>query len=230
MKNLIFLITFFALIISFTFGQTTFSYKSSSVEYVSGYSALIKFIQANMILPDSVKNGLIGGVVFLKLDIDSFGFITKSQILKGIKSCSQCDKEALRLLSILPKPAFNPQIIDNARVPSTFNLPIKFELKEDSLFKYTDGSVVGKWTFRDQNYKKCADCPEIVFNSDHTAQLLSDKISWKLANNKLTISDLGKSSRSAEFLPVGSYKVIFSNYLQFLKLTGQKYSYTLTRE
>ncbi len=221
---------FFLLLRSFFLGQTIHSYKSAPVEFITGTKSLYDFIRTNVILPDSVKRGFIGGTVFIKLDIDSFGNVEKADLLKGIKGCPKCDKEAFRVISILPKPAFKPQILENARVSSTFNLPIKFDLKRDSIVKYSDENLIGNWTFRDVNYKKCDECPDISFNSDHTAKLISDKVSWKIAKNELIISDLNERQRSSQFLQDSVYKINFSNYFKHLKIDGQKTSYNLTRD
>jgi hypothetical protein len=228
--KLIISIFFLVLLSDISFGQTQHSYKTSSVEYISGMKSLYQFIQTKIVFPDSVKKGLIGGTVFVKLDIDSFGRIQKYEIIKGIKQCSQCDKEALRLIQLLPIQAFNPAIENNARIESTLILPFKFDIKKDSLIKYIDENLIGTWTFQDENYKQCNYCPDISFRSDKTADLIADKLSWTIENNKLYISDIKKPTRSNYFLTDSVYQITFNSYFKQLMLVGQQTTYKLTRK
>jgi len=211
-----------------SFAQTTHISVDSPAKFISG--SLFDFLQSNLVLPDSVKNGLSGGNLAAKLEIDSMGFVTGQEIVIGVKNCTQCSTEAIRLINQLPKPAFFPQITNNARVPSNLIVWIKFNMKEDSTAPYLETALNGKWTFTDKNYNKYHNSPVIEFNTDHSARLLNDKISWTLLNNVLTITDGGRVQRAKDFMSAGDYRVKFSGYLHHLELTGPNGTYTLTRD
>jgi periplasmic protein TonB len=107
-----------------TFGQV-FATWSTGPEYIGGQEAFNKFISQNLQLPDSVKNGLVDGVVFIKTIIAEDGTVTQAEILKGIKGCKQCDKEALRVAQLLPK--HKPGTIDGKPIKTIADYPIRFK-------------------------------------------------------------------------------------------------------
>jgi hypothetical protein len=95
--------------------------------FPGGGDSLMAFIKRNMKWP--IANGCEHGTVYITFTIDTSGKINEPKILKGI--CPPYDKEALRLVSIMPK--WNPaiEIIDNKRRPisSEWIMPFKFALK-----------------------------------------------------------------------------------------------------
>ncbi|MFN7911925.1 MAG: energy transducer TonB [Bacteroidota bacterium] len=86
------------------------------------------FIKTNIRLPDSVSNRQILGKVFISFTIKETGELTNIEIVKGIKGCLSCDKEAVRLFSIMPK--WTPAIIRNKPVATVHNWTVVFKPKE----------------------------------------------------------------------------------------------------
>jgi hypothetical protein len=193
-------------------------------------ASLSKFIATNLILPDSVKKGLVGGTILIVLDIDSSGQIQKIQKVSNIEGCSQCGKEALRIVSLLPKPAFRPAIENNVRIPSKYNLSIRFKIHKSVPLIYTAENLIGGWSFMDNDFKTCTYCPTISFKANQQAELISDKLSWKIENNKLFISNLAKPTRADYFLKDSVYEMTFENYFRQLTLVGKSTTYKLIKK
>ena len=89
---------------------------------------IVDFIKSNIRLPDSVNQGLITGKVLVAFTIKESGELTNIKVIKGLKGCYSCDKEAVRLFSSMPK--WTPAIIRNKPVPSDRNWTIVFKRKE----------------------------------------------------------------------------------------------------
>jgi protein TonB len=86
------------------------------------------YIDSNIKIPDSVRTGIVSGIVYVGFTIKENGELTNIHIIKGLKNCFMCDKEALRLISVMPK--WTPALILGKTVSSNYNLPIKFEQKK----------------------------------------------------------------------------------------------------
>ena len=93
-----------------------------SPEFPGGLQALTAFIQQNKIIPVSHKSTGISGKVHVKFTINVDGSISNAQILKSLNEA--CDKEALRLISIMPN--WKPGTVGGEPVVVHFFLPIKF--------------------------------------------------------------------------------------------------------
>ncbi len=86
------------------------------------------YINSNIKLPDSVNQGLVSGKVFIAFTIKENGELTNIHIIKGIKSCFSCDKEAVRLFSSMKK--WTPALIRSKPVASDRNWTVVFKRKE----------------------------------------------------------------------------------------------------
>jgi len=74
--------------------------------------------------PASARRMNIEGKVFVSFVIDADGRITEAAILKGISA--DCDKEALRVVQMMPK--WRPGKQSGRPVRVRFNLPMVFKL------------------------------------------------------------------------------------------------------
>ena len=109
-------------------------------EFPNGLKALFDFIYDNLKYPsDAIEKGIQGRVT-VGVVIDENGSVTQPKILKSISS--SLDKEALRIVSIMPK--WKPGTQDGVPVkvkctfPVIFKLPNNDDLKTDSLIKSTE--------------------------------------------------------------------------------------------
>lgn len=72
--------------------------------YVGGEKAKLKFIESNLKYPQEAKQKYIEGKVIAEFIVEKDGSLTDLKIIRSLYPA--CDKEVLRLLSIMPK--WNP--------------------------------------------------------------------------------------------------------------------------
>lgn len=93
-------------------------------EFEGGLEAMYKFIYKNTKYPASARRMNIEGSVFVGFVVDADGKISETSIIKGISA--DCDKEALRVVQMMPK--WRPGKQSGRPVRVKFVLPIKFKL------------------------------------------------------------------------------------------------------
>ena len=93
-------------------------------EFEGGLEAMYKFISKNMKYPASARRMNIEGSVFVGFVVDADGKIADASIIKGISA--DCDKEALRVVQMMPK--WRPGKQSGRPVRVKYVLPIKFKL------------------------------------------------------------------------------------------------------
>jgi TonB family protein len=71
-------------------------------EFPGGDLKLLSFIAKNYAYPKLAKEKELQGTSYIQFVIDTDGVIQNVKILKGIQDCSECDNEALRVVSKLP--------------------------------------------------------------------------------------------------------------------------------
>jgi protein TonB len=93
-------------------------------EFEGGYEAMTKFISKNMRYPASARRMGVDGTVYVSFVVGKDGSINDVKVLRGISA--DCDKEAVRVVSIMPP--WKPGKQNGKAVLVRFNLPIKFKL------------------------------------------------------------------------------------------------------
>lgn len=94
-------------------------------DFPGGITERNKFIQSNIKFPDSAIKKQIMGKCFLKFTIAKDGAIKDITILKGVTNCPECDEEAKRVISIMPR--WKPGKQNGHLVSVYYNLPINFQ-------------------------------------------------------------------------------------------------------
>ncbi len=94
--------------------------------FTGGQSEMKKFIEKNMQYPEAEKQAGIQGTVYVDFVVEADGTITRKTISKGVPGGSGLEKEALRIVSIMPK--WIPGISSIFPTSMTYSLPIKFTL------------------------------------------------------------------------------------------------------
>ncbi|MFL5763318.1 MAG: energy transducer TonB [Bacteroidia bacterium] len=86
---------------------------------------LQEFIQNNLVYPQSARDLDLQGMVIITFTVMKDGTIAEPKILKGLSK--DCDKEALRVIKMMPKwkPGFKGERAMNVQM----NIPIKFRLQ-----------------------------------------------------------------------------------------------------
>ncbi len=95
-------------------------------KFPGGDIARMHFIISNISLSDDILES-DGGKCFLKFVVDEKGEINSVKVLKGVRNCELCDKEAIRVVKNMPK--WIPAEIDGEKVASYFNMTINFDFK-----------------------------------------------------------------------------------------------------
>ncbi len=94
-------------------------------EFPGGMSKLYSYLGESIKYPEQAKSDSIAGKVYVTFVVEKDGSISNVKILRGIGG--GCDKEAMRVISEMPK--WNPGLMDEQPVRVQFNLPIKFALE-----------------------------------------------------------------------------------------------------
>jgi protein TonB len=95
-------------------------------EFEGGYEAMMQFIKQNMRYPASARRMQIDGTVHVSFLVSKTGSISEVKVLRGIQS--ECDKEAVRVIEMMP--AWKPGKQNGKPVTVRFIMPIKFRLND----------------------------------------------------------------------------------------------------
>ncbi|OFY83551.1 MAG: hypothetical protein A3F72_13085 [Bacteroidetes bacterium RIFCSPLOWO2_12_FULL_35_15] len=95
--------------------------------FPGGNDKMMKFIQTNITYPEFEKEHNITGTCYVTFVVEKDSTLSGIKILRGVAGGQGCDKEALRVISIMPK--WNPGTQNGNLVSVQYNLPIKFYLR-----------------------------------------------------------------------------------------------------
>lgn len=130
MKFLVYILLLFFAKVSFAQNEgkkEVFTQIETMPEFPGGPSEMMRFIQKNIQLPESSKEIDNIGKVFLKFVVNADGKVSDVIVLKS-SGCELCDKEGIRVISIMP--LWKPGTQNGKTVPVFFNLPINFSMKD----------------------------------------------------------------------------------------------------
>ncbi len=96
-------------------------------QFKGGEEAKQKFIQKNIVYPEKAKLDGITGTCYVTFVVEKNGEITDAKIIRGVPNGAELDKEALRVINMMPK--WKPGKQNGKKVRVQYNLPIKFVLK-----------------------------------------------------------------------------------------------------
>ena len=94
-------------------------------QYPGGQSELMKFIQQNLVFPESAVKNKTYGKCFVKFIVRKDGKITDVMVLKGVPNCPECDEEAKKVFTKMP--AWMPGKQNGKAVNVYYNQPINFQ-------------------------------------------------------------------------------------------------------
>ena len=119
------LLIFFLIVGSNAFGQDTIcDDPDDRAEFPGGSKALKKFIDDNLIYPqESIDNGY-SGLCYVKFLICEDGTCQNFKITHGVSDCPNCDKEAIRVLKLMPK--WKPALRKGKAVPVNSSVQVVF--------------------------------------------------------------------------------------------------------
>lgn len=95
-------------------------------EFPGGTEALMKFIEANINYPQMEKELGIEGKVYIGFVVMKTGEITNIKIMRGILDGPNLDKEAIRIVKLMPR--WTPGMNNGQKVNVRTIVPIRFSL------------------------------------------------------------------------------------------------------
>lgn len=107
--------------------ETVFSMTEQMPSFPGGYNMMSEFIQKNIIYPQIEKEAGIQGTAYVTFVVDNLGEIHDVNILRGVTGGPGCDREAKRIIEIMPR--WDPGMQNGRPVNVQFNLPIKYRLR-----------------------------------------------------------------------------------------------------
>jgi periplasmic protein TonB len=99
--------------------------RERSAEYPGGQAEMYKFLANNLRYPKE-GTSCVEGNVYINFCVEEDGSVTKIRVLKGL--CKECDAEAIRVISAMPK--WFPALEYGTKKPikSYFTMPCRFRL------------------------------------------------------------------------------------------------------
>lgn len=107
--------------------QNVFKICEKMPQFKGGMDELKRFLIKNLKYPEMTKLSGISGKVFIQFIVDQTGEITNVTILRGLDD--SCDKEAMRVVNLMPK--WNPGMQNGKPVSVYFTLPVTFTLGQE---------------------------------------------------------------------------------------------------
>jgi len=107
-------------------------------EYPGGEDSMWRFINTNIIYPDSAVRHNIQGRIVVGFVVNEDGSISDIKIRKGLSW--DIDSEGIRVIKLFPR--FTPGRQDGKAVKVRFNLPISFKVKPIPIDTVRDAKVV----------------------------------------------------------------------------------------
>ena len=95
-------------------------------QFPGGEKALMEYIAKNLTYPQEARDKGVEGRVFIGMVIEKDGSVSNVKVLRGISQ--ECDAEAVRVISSLPK--WKPGKMKGEPVQVSYQIPINFKLAE----------------------------------------------------------------------------------------------------
>lgn len=130
MKNLILVGILFCPSICFAQfinSEQPFTIVEKMPSFPGGNDKMMKFIQTNITYPEFEKEHGIAGTCYVTFVVEKDSTLSGISVLRGVAGGSGCDKEAMRVVSIMPK--WSPGTQNGNLVRVQYYLPIKFYLR-----------------------------------------------------------------------------------------------------
>lgn len=95
--------------------------------FPGGNAEMQKFLSKNIQYPAMEAEAGIQGKVYVAFVVDVDGSLTDIKLMRGVKDGPGCDKEAMRLVKMMPK--WVPAKKEGKPVKTRINLPINFKIQ-----------------------------------------------------------------------------------------------------
>ena len=108
-------------------GDTIYNVAETMPQFPGGTNALMKYLSENTKYPELAKANKIEGRVYVRFVVEKDGGVTNAEVMRGIDK--ECDAEALRVVSSMPKWQAGTQ--NGEAVRCRFTIPFIFKLNEN---------------------------------------------------------------------------------------------------
>ena len=95
--------------------------------FPGGAGALNAFLSKNVVYPPTAIEEELQGTCWVGFVVDKSGNISNVAVLRGVNGCPECDKEAIRVVKLVPK--WTPAKKNGKSVKSNYRVPIKYVLQ-----------------------------------------------------------------------------------------------------
>lgn len=95
--------------------------------FPEGDRTLQQFLARTIQYPQKASEEGIQGTVYISFIVGENGVIRDAKVVRGVSGCKELEKEAMRVISLMP--SWTPGRLQGRPVPVLFTLPIKFSLK-----------------------------------------------------------------------------------------------------
>lgn len=143
---------FFFLVVCSTLSQNKASDRDSIFikvdkipSFPGGDSALVKFMETNLKYPQQEKEAMIEGSCEIAFVVEKNGSVTNVKVAKELRGAPGCNREAIRLVTIMPK--WEPGKQKNKTVRAQHSITVNFKLPVG--FKITEKRVACQTVYID---------------------------------------------------------------------------------
>lgn len=95
-------------------------------QFPGGEKAMIQFIANNLRYPETAMEMAISGKCIVGFVVDIDGQISDVRVLKRVSGCPECDREAERIVRLMPK--WVPGKVGGKAVKSRYQIPVNYKL------------------------------------------------------------------------------------------------------
>lgn len=104
----------------------TYQVVEEPAEFPGGKAKMYEFLAANMKYPERAVEAGLEGKCYLQFVVRKSGEITDIKVKKGVADCPECDKEAIRVVKLMPK--WKPGKNNGKAVDSYYTMPLTFKM------------------------------------------------------------------------------------------------------
>lgn len=105
--------------------NTAFVRVEQMPEFPGGQGEMMKFIQKNLVFPESAIKNETYGKCYARFIVKQDGSLSNIEIIKGVPACRECDAEVINMISAMPK--WTPGKQNGKTVPVYYTLPVNFQ-------------------------------------------------------------------------------------------------------
>jgi len=105
-------------------GEIIYLIPDEKAQFPGGTVELMKYIYEHLDFFPCSPEIPVCGKCYLELIIQADGKISNVSVIRGVPGCSECDKEAIRVIRKMP--VWTPAVKDGVSVTSQFCIPIRF--------------------------------------------------------------------------------------------------------